>query len=93
MLATVRTRSRPFAQTTGLQRLRVGRPNPSEPERTPGAAIAAIVIVATFKSCGPVGDPPERPTLTSTSVATCTPAAKISLQIRATEFVQLTGST
>jgi hypothetical protein len=46
MLATVRTRSRPFAQTTCLQRLRVGRANGSEPQRTPSAAIAAIVIAA-----------------------------------------------
>jgi len=47
MLATVPARSRPFAQTTCLQRLRVGRANASEPERTPSAAIAAIVIVPT----------------------------------------------
>jgi hypothetical protein len=55
MLATVRTRSRPFAQTNCLQRLRVGRANGSEPERTPSAAIAAIVIVATSNSPGPAG--------------------------------------
>jgi hypothetical protein len=57
MLATVRTRSRPFAQTTYLQRLRVGRANASEPGRTPTAAIAAIVIGATFNSRGPVSRP------------------------------------
>jgi hypothetical protein len=48
MLATVRTRSRPFAHTRCLQRLHVGRANASEPEGTLSAAIAAIVIVATF---------------------------------------------
>lgn len=52
MLATVRTRARPFAQTTCLQRIRVGRANGSAPERTPSAAIAAIVILATFNSLG-----------------------------------------
>jgi hypothetical protein len=44
-------RSRPFArvrQNPPLQRLRVGRANATEPERTPAAAIAAIVIVGTF---------------------------------------------
>jgi hypothetical protein len=50
VLATVRTRSRPFAQTTRLQRLWVGRANVSELERTSTAAIAAIVIVATFNA-------------------------------------------
>ena len=57
MLATVRARSSPFAQTPYLQRLRVGRANASEPERTPSAAIAAIVIVDTFNSRGPAARP------------------------------------
>jgi hypothetical protein len=43
-LAGVRARSPEFAETYRLQRLRVGRANRSEPERTPTAAIAAIVI-------------------------------------------------
>jgi hypothetical protein len=43
----VRAGSREFAETSCLQRLRIGRAHASEPERTPSAAIAAIVIVAT----------------------------------------------
>jgi hypothetical protein len=45
-----------FAETSGLQRLRVERANGSERQRTPSAAIAAIagiVIVAMFNSLGP----------------------------------------
>jgi hypothetical protein len=42
-----------FAETPCLQRLQVGRVNDSEPERTPSAAIAAIVIIATLNSLSP----------------------------------------
>jgi hypothetical protein len=73
-----------------LQRLRVGRANPSEPERTPSAAIAAFVIVAMFNSRGGA-TPHERPPLTSASVATVFRRPKISLQIRATEFTNPTA--
>jgi hypothetical protein len=41
MRATVRTRSRPFAQTARLQRFRSKRTNACEPERTPNLAILA----------------------------------------------------
>jgi hypothetical protein len=47
--ASVRAGSLAFAETSCLQRLRVGRANGSEPERTPSAAIAAIVLAATSK--------------------------------------------
>src|SRR5262249_11745136 len=47
-LAAVRTRSPEFAETPRLQQLLVRRANGSEPERTPTAAIAAIVTGATF---------------------------------------------
>jgi hypothetical protein len=49
-MAKAGRRSRPsleFAEILCLQRLRAGRANASEPERTPSAATAAIVIVAT----------------------------------------------
>jgi hypothetical protein len=51
-LAGVRARSLEFAGTSCLQRLRVGRANGSEPERTPSAAIAAIVTLGTFSGDG-----------------------------------------
>ena len=44
----------PFAETFCSQRLRVGRANASEPDRTSNAAIAAIVIVGTLGLEGPV---------------------------------------
>jgi hypothetical protein len=70
-LAGVRARSPEFAETSCLQRLRSGErtgANPSEPERTPSAAIAAIVIAATFELAWPGGaTPPERPSLSSAS--------------------------
>jgi hypothetical protein len=47
-LASVRASSVSFAETSCLQRLPVGRANGSEPERTPTAAIAAIVRSATL---------------------------------------------
>ncbi len=56
-LASVRAGSLTFAETSSLQRLPIGRANGSEPERTPSAAIAAIVIVATFNSRGRWRDP------------------------------------
>jgi hypothetical protein len=71
-MANARDRPHPFASVRSnhcLQRLRVGRANRREPERTPSAAIAAIVIVATFNLRCPVRDPAERPPLTSASVA------------------------
>ena len=55
--AGVRARWPEFAETCGLQRLRVGRANGSERERTLSAAIAAIAIVATFNSRGSVARP------------------------------------
>ena len=54
-MAKAGERSLEFAETFYLQRRRVGRANASEPERTPSAAIAAIVIVATLNSLGPGG--------------------------------------
>src|SRR5438093_1691022 len=51
-LAGVRARSRRIAETCRLQRLRFGRANATEPERTLSAAIAAIVIDATFRASG-----------------------------------------
>jgi hypothetical protein len=47
-MARVGERSHGFAETSRLRRLRVRRANGSEPERTPRAAIAAIVILGTF---------------------------------------------
>jgi hypothetical protein len=41
MRATVRSRSRPFAQTVCLQGIPCTRANASEPERTPNLAILA----------------------------------------------------
>jgi hypothetical protein len=48
MLAAVRAGSLPFAETHRLQRLRRGRVNGSERERTSSAAIAAIVTIGTM---------------------------------------------
>ncbi len=55
MRATVRARSRPFAQTTCLQGFPCKRANGSEPERTPNLA-----ILATESGVEPgLGDPPR----------------------------------
>jgi hypothetical protein len=50
MLAAVRARARPFAETCRLRRLRRARVNGNERERTPSAAIAAIVTIGTMSS-------------------------------------------
>jgi hypothetical protein len=50
MLAGVRARALPFAETCGLGRLRRPRVNGNEPERTPSAAIAAIVTIGTMSA-------------------------------------------
>jgi hypothetical protein len=51
---SARTGSLGVAETSGLRRLQVGRANASEPERKSSAAIAAIVISASFNWLGPV---------------------------------------
>src|SRR5262245_6225632 len=62
-MANTRDRSRPFAPVRSNRLFGAAslwRANGSEPERRPSAAIAAIVIVATFNSLGPDRRPHAR---------------------------------
>ena len=53
MLAAVRNRSRPFAQTACLQVFPLERMNATEPERTPTVAIVAILLVSGHQAPNP----------------------------------------